>query len=146
MFTNRNRDSGVGIKRPTANSTLGSEFDDFLYAPIGEINDDMPFSVLSALARQNVDPWEEAAKLALLPRDSAIVRLTSVIFSVDAEPSTQPGAATNGARLVALLPRSARFTIPKYDESSDRPTRNYTPIIIYIIVGALIFVSALLDN
>jgi hypothetical protein len=28
----------------------------------------MPLSVLSALARRDVDPWHEAAKLSLLPR------------------------------------------------------------------------------
>jgi hypothetical protein len=37
------------------------EFDDFLYAAIYTDKDGMPLSVLSALARMNVDPWEEAA-------------------------------------------------------------------------------------
>jgi hypothetical protein len=36
-------------------SPLGSEFDSFLYAPIGEDGNGMPLSVLSALARLDVD-------------------------------------------------------------------------------------------
>jgi len=49
-------------------SVLGTEFDDFLFAPIGEDRNDMPLSVLSALARLDIDPWQEADKLARLPR------------------------------------------------------------------------------
>jgi hypothetical protein len=47
--------------------TPASEFDDFLYAPIVEGGNGMVLSVLSALARVNVDPWDEAARLARLP-------------------------------------------------------------------------------
>jgi hypothetical protein len=39
----------------------------------------MPLSVLSALARLDVDPWEEAAKLSELPKDTAAQRLASFI-------------------------------------------------------------------
>ena len=46
------------------------EFDDFLYAAIGSDKDEMPLSVLSALARLNIDPWEEAAELSELPKSS----------------------------------------------------------------------------
>ena len=37
-----------------------SEFDSFLCAPIGEERNGMLLSVLSALARLDVDPWQEA--------------------------------------------------------------------------------------
>jgi hypothetical protein len=43
---------------------VGSEFNDFLYAPIGVERNEMPLSVLSALARLNIDPWGEAAELS----------------------------------------------------------------------------------
>ena len=43
-------------------SRLGSEFDDFLFAPIGADRIGMLLSVLSALARLDIDPWQEAAK------------------------------------------------------------------------------------
>jgi hypothetical protein len=144
MFIKRNKNSCIGTKHSAATSTLGSEFDSFLYAPVGEVNDEIPFSVLSALARQNVDPWQEAAELAQLSKESAIVRLTSMISSVTPGLSTRPDPTANAARLVALLPQSAGLNIPLYDKSPDRSPRNVTLIVIYLIVGALIIGSALL--
>jgi hypothetical protein len=41
---------------------LGPEFENFLFAPIGEDSNGMVLSVLSALARLDIDPWQEAAK------------------------------------------------------------------------------------
>jgi hypothetical protein len=37
-------------------SQLGSKFDAFLFAPVGNDKNEMVLSVLSALARLNVDP------------------------------------------------------------------------------------------
>jgi hypothetical protein len=56
-----------------------SEFDDFLYAPIVEDSRGMCVSVISALARLDLDPWEEAAELAQLPNEIATRKLTSLI-------------------------------------------------------------------
>ena len=55
------------------------EFDDFLHAPIGTDSNEMPLSVLSALARLNIHPWQEAADLSELPKDAATQRLASLI-------------------------------------------------------------------
>ena len=41
------------------------QFDEFLCASIGEEKNGMALSVLSAFARRNVDPWQEAARLSL---------------------------------------------------------------------------------
>jgi len=144
MFIKGNKNSCAGVRHPAATSALGSEFDTFLYAPVGEVNDDMPFSVLSALARQNVDPWQEAAELAQLSTESAIVRLTSMISSVTPGRSTLSDPTANAARLVALLPQSAGSNIPLYEKTSDPLPRSLTPMIIYIMVYALIIGSALL--
>lgn len=43
---------------------IGPEFDKFLCASIGEDRNGTMLSVLSALARLDVDPWQEAADLA----------------------------------------------------------------------------------
>jgi hypothetical protein len=45
-------------------------FDEFLSASIVEEKNGMALSVMSAFARRNVDPWQEAARLSQLPRDS----------------------------------------------------------------------------
>jgi hypothetical protein len=84
---------------------LAPEFDEFLFALIGEDHNGMPLSVLSALARLDIDPWEEAATLASLPIDVATDKLTSVIGALPDGPLKLPAPATTAARLIALLPR-----------------------------------------
>jgi len=93
-------------------SRLGSEFDDFLYAPIGEDPNGMLLSVLSALARLDVDPWQEAAKLAQLPRKRAAQRLAGLIATLPETASAEPDPVTIAARLIALLPRQTRYGLP----------------------------------
>ena len=112
----RRRNSGVEMTRPAPVSDLGSEFDDFLFAPIGEERNGMLLSVLSALARLDVDPWQEAAKLARLPGETATQRLASLIAALPDGPSAHLAPGTIAARLIALLPRKAGSQFP------SRPT------------------------
>jgi hypothetical protein len=56
---------------PASVSGLTPEFDEFLFARINADTEETPLSMLSVLARLGLDPWEEAAKLAQLPRASA---------------------------------------------------------------------------
>ena len=51
-----------GATLPPAFSLLRSELGDFLYAQI-DVEDARPLTVLSALTRKGIDPWQEAAKL-----------------------------------------------------------------------------------
>jgi hypothetical protein len=95
------------MNRCASLSPLGSKFDRFLFAPISENRDEMPLSVLSALARLDVDPWEEAATLAQLPRASAIERLVSLIAALPHGASAPLDAGRVSARLIALLPQQA---------------------------------------
>jgi hypothetical protein len=92
-------------------SVLGSEFDDFLFSPIGEDRNDTPLSVLSALARLNVDPWREAAELARLPRETATKRLASSIAALPDRSLAHLEHETIAARLIALLPHQASSEI-----------------------------------
>ncbi|MGB9153006.1 MAG: hypothetical protein WCD70_07955, partial [Alphaproteobacteria bacterium] len=80
-----------------------SEYDDFLYAPICEEKNGMSLSVLSALARRQIDPWEEAALLADLPEQTAADRLAALIGPQPAEPVAD--IEMIAARLITLLPR-----------------------------------------
>jgi hypothetical protein len=84
-------------------STLPSAYNDFLYAPVGEDANGALLTVLSLLARQNVDPWAEAADLNQLPRDTAARKLLSMIMASTSYPSTADQTAL-ADRLVALLP------------------------------------------
>jgi hypothetical protein len=56
-----------------------SEFNDFLFASIGEEESGSQLTVLSALARLGLDPWTEAARLSALPKEAATAALTATI-------------------------------------------------------------------
>jgi len=85
-------------------SSLPARYDDFLFAPVCDDSNGMRVSVLSALARMDVDPWEEAGRLATMPRATAARLLASML---DAVFDKAPGAGAIAGRLVRLLPSGA---------------------------------------
>ena len=84
---------------------IGPEFDEFLGTSIGEDRNGTGLSVLSALARLDVDPWKEATSLARMPREAAAVRLTELIEALPLAPASAIPSRMSAADLVALLPR-----------------------------------------
>ena len=90
----------------------GCEYDDFLYAPIGEEGDGMLLSVLSALARLNVDPWDEASRLARLPREAATRFLATLIAALPDGSSARTDPEAHARRLTALLPQGLAIDDP----------------------------------
>jgi len=94
---------------------IGAEFDKFLGAPIGDGQNGTPLTVLSALARLNVDPWQEAASLARMTTDAAATRLTALITALPDAPTKDVPVMTIAAGLVTLLPKAARFTVGPSD-------------------------------
>jgi hypothetical protein len=88
-------------------AAITSEFDDFLYASIDDDFNGMPLSMLSALARLNVDPWEEAGRLARMPRDLAIGALATLLAALPQGLAERPDSGSLARRMVALLPQQA---------------------------------------
>jgi hypothetical protein len=124
-------------------SPLGSEFDDFLFAQIGEDRNGVLVSVLSALARLDIDPWEEAAELAELPEETATRKLSSLIAALPDGRSARPDPETIAPRLIALLPRRAG------SHNSSRKTVNVpavtrSPVVAYVIHYTVFIVIVLL--
>ncbi|MGA2495611.1 MAG: hypothetical protein ABSF67_22205 [Roseiarcus sp.] len=109
------RESPVAMTHAPLAPLIGAEFDKFLGAPIGEGRNGTPLSVLSALARLDVDPWQEAASLARMPVDAAATRLTALIAALPGAPTKDVPAMTIAADLVTLLPRVASFTVGPSD-------------------------------
>jgi hypothetical protein len=120
-------------------SHLGSEFDNFLFASIGESRNGMLLSVLSALARLDLDPWQEAAELARLPGKAATQRLTSLISEIPEVPSASSDAGAIAARLVALLPRKALPNIPSREAllGAGATTKSRTLMYVIFMIFAL---------
>jgi hypothetical protein len=82
---------------------IDSQFDRFLFASLYQ-DRETPLSVLSALARQDVDAWQEAARLNQLPKGAAINSLASTIWKTNSERWSPSDAGIVAAGLVELLP------------------------------------------
>ena len=96
------------VRPPSRSSTftsgLPSDFDAFLHSCVWEDKSGMPLSILSALARLDVDPWDEADTLAHLPKDTALRRLTSLLGRLPGRPAHEPELETICRRSASLLP------------------------------------------
>jgi hypothetical protein len=128
--------SVVGMTRSASISLIGTEFDDFLFAAIGEEKNGMLLTVLSALARLDVDPWQEAAELARLPGETATQRLASLIAALSDGPFAHLDPGTIAARLILLLPRGARSNVPSRETLLGVGAAANFRTIIYVIIMA----------
>jgi hypothetical protein len=123
----------------------GPEYNDFLFAPIGEDQNGMLVSVLSGLARSDVDPWQEAARLAQLPGESATCRLAALIGTLPGSAVPFPDPRMIATRLIALLPHRSRFEFePRQTLHSSLTVINSRPWWISIAVMAFVLGSQLL--
>lgn len=88
----------------TGLQTLDPQFDRFLYAPLYE-DDEMSLSVLSALTRQNMDPWQLAARLSQLPKAQAVKTLAPIVQESDCGRWSPSEANETAVRLIELCHR-----------------------------------------
>jgi hypothetical protein len=126
-------------------SFFRSEFNDFLYAPIGSERNGMTLSLLSALVRLNVDPWEEAAGLSQLPKHTAAQKLASLIARLPPGAWSQGDCYAIADRLIELLPRpsGSNASSPEEDRGSRRINLSAAPILIAVALGlAALLVAA----
>ena len=81
-----------------------SEYNPFLFCPIDDEEGEVPLTVLSALARLGVDPWQEAARLSALPREVAAQSLAEAIAKLPSKACEAASLAATATRLVNWLP------------------------------------------
>jgi hypothetical protein len=113
---------------------LGPEYEPFLYAIVCDEANGEPLTVVSAIARSGADPWQEAARIARLPKAGAFEALTRLI--------PVRGEAENTAiakRLFSLLPASHENinfrlvgSLAKKGPSARNPL---VPIIVALMLG-----------
>ncbi|MHB1871523.1 MAG: hypothetical protein ACYCT1_11810 [Steroidobacteraceae bacterium] len=131
----------------TATSALESRFDSFLYATVREDPEGAPLTVLSVLARLDIDPWEEAARLAKLPGEVAARALAGRISSLPMGSATSQDSGTIALRLISLLPGRSQHAIAAKKARSNGPdmsrTRDRAAIVSQAVLG-LIFLAVLL--
>lgn len=85
---------------------LTDRYNDFLFAPISKQENGMQLSVLSMLARKNVDPWEEAARLEAMPLGDAEWALVAMLSKVPERTWSLSDAEGIAKRLVQRLPHA----------------------------------------
>jgi hypothetical protein len=128
----------VVIVTPAASiSFFRPEFEDFLHAPIGMESNEMLLSVLSALARLNLDPWKEAAELSELPKDPATQRLAALIVRLPGGRWTQADSMRIAHRLIELLPRRSSPSVPLIERTHGIPRMTGSPTAKMLICAAL---------
>ncbi len=126
---------------------LKSEFDDFLFTPICEDKNGMLLSVLSAFARLNLDPWQEAAELDQLPGGPATQRLASLIAALPDRPFSQLDPLTVAARLIAHLPHRARSNIwSRETRLGTGQAMNFRVAAIYVSVIFVVLMSLAISS
>jgi len=81
-----------------------SEFNDFLFAFVGEEKSGMQLTVLSALARLGFDPWREAARLSELTNEAATKALAAAIVALPEGHWKASDSQSIAVRLVNRLP------------------------------------------
>jgi hypothetical protein len=59
---------------------LRPDLDPFLFAVVGEGQNGIPLSTISALTQLDLDPWDEAGRLASLGKRDAVEQLTGLLL------------------------------------------------------------------
>jgi hypothetical protein len=133
--------------RHAPRTSIGREFDRFLFAAIADDRHGQRLSVLSLLARSDVDPWETAANLVNMPREMATARLAALIAALPDEATTKLLADAIAADLIGLLPHASKLPPPSLpkppgDISSENARAMLGFIGLALLVAFALIVSA----
>jgi hypothetical protein len=83
---------------------LRPDLDKFLFAAFGDEIDGIPLSVISALTRLRLDPWQEAGQLLSLSNREAVEQLARLIAELPGLFRPLHVAREIADRLIQLLP------------------------------------------
>ena len=142
---------GVHMTSPALSGFLSTEFDPFLSSPLWLDRNEFPLSVMSALARLDIDPWQEAAALAALSKAAAVTRLSALLGPLPGAPSTKPDREGLCRRVLGLLP--APYAMPGHTATEvtaaartsimKRPTASSLLFVGWIVIAGLVGASVL---
>jgi hypothetical protein len=114
------------------NTLQRSDLNPFLFADIGTEANGMTLSVLSVFARRGTDPWTEAGRLAILPRQDAADSLAHMIAGMPRSLWALPDALAIAVRLIGLLPARPALA------AGIRQTARQWPVREIALVGACV--------
>ena len=116
-------------------------FERFLEAPVGEDRTGTSVSVLSMLARLNVDPWIEASDLAKMQETPARQRLVALLARFEDAPTLLSDQGRVASGLLAFLPNRAKNTGPSGNGSATHSLKLPTGVLVYWIIAAALFLG-----
>jgi hypothetical protein len=131
---------------------LRPDLDNFLFATVGAEQDGVPLSMVSALTRLGLDPWDEAGRLSSLSKREAIEQLARLIAELPGIRRPLAEAREIAGELVGQLPKhdSVRPPAPQpHPRALPRwaivPRRSQV-VMFCLAVAAAALVSALLHG
>lgn len=116
--------------------------DGFLFAQIGDDWRGMQVSVLSAVARLGVDPWQEASKLEGLTAEEAGQRPDTLLSDLPGVPAMGTDYRAIAVRLVSLSPGRVQPRPANGITVSAAPNRSTIAIIALFFFVVLIHLAA----
>ena len=126
-------------------SLLHSDLNDFLFASVGDEQNGMPLSVISALTRLGLEPWEEAARLAALPKALAAEALAPMIARLSLAWGQRSDNLAIAQRVVGLLPMRGQMAEPGREQTSawDKRYSNAVMLLGCLALGAAVLFAML---
>ncbi|MDP5220943.1 hypothetical protein Q5Y75_27535 [Ruegeria sp. 2205SS24-7] len=118
----------------------GSDYDAFLFAKVGEDRSGAAVTVLSALARLDLEPRTEARVLSRLGPEDAQARLTTHFEAITDIPALALASESRASKLVSLLPKHAPLRI---SNSLEAGTSSFPKLSISWTMMALVGVVVL---
>ena len=131
---------------PDATALLRSNLNDFLFADVGVEAKGMTLSVISVFARQGLDPWREAGRLADLPQAAATDSLARIIAGMPESLWNLMDARVIADRLTGMLPgQSAKDAAPRArTKASWLPSRKTAALLASTAFAAAYVISQMM--
>lgn len=121
-----------------------SEFNDFLFAFVGEEKSGIQLTVLSALARLGFDPWREAARLSELTKEAATKALAAAIVALPEGDWKASDSRSIAVRLVNRLPKHVPPSAKSLQGESIRDQKPKSEVqkwLIWIALAAAVLIA-----
>jgi hypothetical protein len=101
--------------------------------------------VVSALAHLDLDPWQEAAELTKLPRETAVQRLAALLIKLPGDDPAHSDSQTITQRLIALLPGTGATTSgtsPRDDSATSVQVDLAVIMTLFILMSVVVMATS----
>ena len=126
------------VVNKVGSTSSNADFERFVYADVATEPNGMELSVLSALSRRGLDPWQEAQRLAQLPSFAAADGLAQILRPLPAVQALRLDVKVIAERLVALLPVRGTLAASKLGATPAQIPRGVTLVMMAAIFGSML--------